>query len=88
MADNLMKRLREGTTGTDVAKTDPYLNSVMQRAADEIERLRAEIARKDAALKGGRQKLATYQSVYPGDKELRKLLALWYAALAPAQEKE
>lgn len=34
------------------------------------------------AVQRGRQKLATYVSVYPGDKELRFLLATWDAAIA------
>jgi hypothetical protein len=34
------------------------------------------------ALKGGRQKLATYQSIYFGDKELRRLLTEWDDLLA------
>ena len=41
---NLVARLREGTFGTDEAKTDPVLSSYMTQAADEIERLRAELA--------------------------------------------
>ena len=43
MTDNLVKRLREGTFGSGIAKTDPCLNSLMQEAADEIERLRAAL---------------------------------------------
>ncbi len=42
------------------------------------------------ALRSGREKLATYQAVYPGDKELRRLLTEWDAVLAspeaPAKE--
>lgn len=40
----LIERLREGTTGTDIAKTDPFLNAIMREAADEIERLRRDLA--------------------------------------------
>ena len=40
---NLVMRLREGTFGTDEAKTDPVLSSYMAQAADEIDRLRAEL---------------------------------------------
>ena len=43
MTDDIVERLREGTSGSDVVKTDPYLNSLMQRSADEIERLRTEL---------------------------------------------
>lgn len=38
--DDLVKRLREGTTGTDITKTDVFLNKIMNEAADEIEMLR------------------------------------------------
>lgn len=37
---DLVKRLREGTTGTDITKTDVFLNKIMNEAADEIEMLR------------------------------------------------
>ena len=37
------------------------------------------------ACRRGRQKLATYTSVYPGDTELVKLLKLWDAAIAKAR---
>jgi hypothetical protein len=37
--------------------------------------------------KRGRQKLATYQHVYEGDKELRSLLSAWDAAIAKAEGK-
>jgi len=37
------------------------------------------------ACKAGRQKLVTYVSVYSGDKELRKLLDMWDAAIARAE---
>lgn len=42
MNDEIVARLREGTSGSDIAKTDPYLNSLMQKSADEIERLRVD----------------------------------------------
>ena len=38
------------------------------------------------ALQEGHQKLATYVSVYPGDKQLRKLLKDWDAAIAKATQ--
>lgn len=38
-----------------------------------------------AALKAGRQKLATYVGVYSGDKELLALLGQWDAALDRAE---
>lgn len=38
-----------------------------------------------SVVKRGRQKLATYTSVYPGDKELRELLEAWDAAIARAK---
>lgn len=38
-----------------------------------------------AALQGGRQKLATYQAIYFGDKELRRLLAEWDVLLKAAK---
>lgn len=41
----LLGRLREGTTGTDIAKTDPYLNALMRQAADALD---AEKTRADA----------------------------------------
>jgi hypothetical protein len=37
-------------------------------------------------VKRGRQKLATYTSIYTGDKELRGLLAAWDAAIKRATE--
>lgn len=37
-----------------------------------------------AGLQRGRRKLATYVSVFPGDKELRGLLVEWDAAIAKA----
>jgi hypothetical protein len=37
------------------------------------------------ACKAGRQKLVTYCHVYQGDKELRKLLDMWDAAIAKAE---
>lgn len=40
MMDELVKRLREGTQGTDITKTDSYLDGLMLEAAREIERLR------------------------------------------------
>lgn len=36
-------------------------------------------------VKRGRQKLATYVSVYQGDKELRSLLDAWDAAIAKTE---
>lgn len=36
---DLVKRLREGTTGTDITKTDVYLNKIMNEAAEELEKL-------------------------------------------------
>ena len=41
MSDNLVKRLREGTNGTDVTKTDAVLTAYMHEAADRIEQLAA-----------------------------------------------
>jgi len=32
----LIKRLREGPFGTDISKTDVYLNTLMNEAADEL----------------------------------------------------
>lgn len=43
---DLIRRLREGTEGTDIAKTDPYLNAVMREAADALEAAEAEVASK------------------------------------------
>lgn len=34
---SLVTRLREGTHGTDIAKTDAYLDSIMAQAADRLE---------------------------------------------------
>lgn len=42
MSEDIVARLREGTFGTDETKTDCVLNAYMHRAANEIERLRAE----------------------------------------------
>lgn len=39
------------------------------------------------ALRGGHRKLATYQDVYKGDKELRRLLGEWEALIAAAESK-
>jgi hypothetical protein len=44
MSDDIVKRLREGTFGSDETKTDCVINAHMHRAADEIERLRADLA--------------------------------------------
>ena len=41
MTDDIVKRLREGTFGSDETKTDCVLTAYMHQAADEIERLRA-----------------------------------------------
>lgn len=38
-----------------------------------------------AVVKRGRQKLATFTTIYAGDKELRELLAAWDAAIAKAE---
>ena len=39
---DIVEKLLEGTNGSDVAKTDSYLNGLMAEAAAEITRLRAE----------------------------------------------
>lgn len=50
----------------------------------EAERLRDAAPVLFDVVKRGRQKLATYVKVYPGDKELRSLLKAWDAAVAKA----
>ena len=35
----LIKRLKEGPFGTDISKTDVYLNTLMNNAADELEEI-------------------------------------------------
>lgn len=37
--EQLVKYLKEGTTGSDVTKTDFFLDSLMRQAADKIEEL-------------------------------------------------
>jgi len=44
MNDELVKRLREGTNGTDVTKTDAVLTAYMREAADRIEDLEDKLA--------------------------------------------
>lgn len=44
MSKDLVKRLREGTNGTDVTKTDEVLTAYMQEAADRIEELETKLA--------------------------------------------
>ena len=48
--DDLMKRLREGTNGTDVTKTDAVLTAYMHEAADRIEELEAKLDLSEGAL--------------------------------------
>lgn len=48
--DELVARLREGTFGSDVHKTDVYLNAICSAAADQIERDGLEIERLRKAL--------------------------------------
>lgn len=43
--NDLIHRLREGTQGTDITKSDAFLNSLMWEASVEIERLRAALAK-------------------------------------------
>jgi hypothetical protein len=50
--DDLVKRLREGTNGTDVTKTDAVLTSYMHEAADRIEELEAQNVRLRELLSG------------------------------------
>jgi hypothetical protein len=58
MNDELVKRLREGTNGTDVTKTDAVLTAYMREAADRIEELsncvavlEAKLSKSEALLK-------------------------------------
>ena len=52
MSNDLVKRLREGTNGTDVTKTDAVLTAYMHEAADRIEELEAENGRLRELLSG------------------------------------
>lgn len=49
--DELVARLREGTFGSDVHKTDVYLNAICSAAAAQIERDGLEIERLRLALR-------------------------------------
>lgn len=48
--DGLVARLREGTFGTDITKSDTYLNAITAKAADQIQALKAENQRLRASL--------------------------------------
>lgn len=52
MNEDIVKRLREGTFGTDETKTDNVINGHMTRAAAEIEKLRKENAELLATCQG------------------------------------
>lgn len=41
--EQLIKYLKEGTTGSDVTKTDVFLDSLMMQAAAKIELLEAQV---------------------------------------------
>lgn len=79
---------------TRAEKAEAELRTVVEREAETVKigfdlqaalsASQEEVKRLRSALTGGRTKLATYVSVYTGDKELRRLLADWDAILQEA----
>ena len=50
MTTTLVERLREGTFGSDEAKTDPVINAYMRQAATRIEELERQLAERNAEI--------------------------------------
>lgn len=57
---DIVERLREGVLGSGITKTDTFLHSTMQEAADEIEKLRAENERLTNNVRSETRLLAAY----------------------------